>query len=364
MATDRSTPGSDGAPRPKKGEAAVGLACPNCQGRLQIPEGVRIIRCPFCDQRSLVRGDRGVLRHQVPRRLDRQAALAKARGFLRGLDRAPGLSQRADFTDLFVVYLPFWSEWSEVAAWFFGKKKVGSGKNRRLVPKEVRLMGTRSWNQAACDVQEFGVNDISLAGQTLQAFDADALHADGMVFEPVTAAGVAWAEASAAIDGDVRSEAGLDVIASEHIERLGSRKALVYFPLWVARYTFRNRSYQIVLDGATGNVLYGKAPGNIWFRAAALVGGFALGALILVDGTALAGRLVWHSDNSDSFLIVLVPLALGGALMLAAYRRFRFGELLERRVTFRRRRASASSLGEPWRDWADLSRELLGGGKP
>jgi DNA-directed RNA polymerase subunit RPC12/RpoP len=364
MAKTRATSGANAGARPKVDEVAVGLACPSCQGRLRIPEGVRIIRCPYCDQRSLVRGDRGVLRYQVPRRLDRNDALAKARGFLRGLDRAPGLAQRADFTDLFVVYLPFWSEWAEVAAWFFGKKKVGSGKNRRLVPKEVRLMGTRSWNQAACDVQEFGVNDISLAGQALQAFEADALHGDGMVFEPVSAAGAAWAEAAAAIESDVRSEASLDVIASERIERLGSRRALVYFPLWVARYTFRNRSYQIVLDGTSGKVLYGKAPGNIWFRAAALVGGFALGALLLVDGTALAGRLVWSSDDSDSFLIVLVPMALGGGLMLAAYRRFRFGELLEHRVSFRRRRRpGAATLGDPWRVWGDLSRELMGGGK-
>jgi DNA-directed RNA polymerase subunit RPC12/RpoP len=363
MAKKRSTPGPKGDARLNGGEAAIGLACPNCQGRLQIPEGVRIIRCPYCDQRSLVQGERGVLRYQVPRRLDRQAALTKAKGFLRGLDRAPGLAQRAEFTDLFVVYLPFWSEWADVAAWFFGKKRVGSGKNRRLVPKEVRLMGTRTWNQAACDVQEFGVNDISLAGQTLQAFEADALHSDGMVFEPVTAAGAAWAEAAAAIENDVRSEASLEVIASERIERLGGRRALVYFPLWVARYSFRDRSYQIVVDGSNGKVLYGKAPGNIWFRAAALVGGFALGALILVDGTALAGRLVWSSDDSDSFLIVLVPIALGGALMLAAYRRFRFGELLEHRVTFRRRRTGAATLGDPWRTWGDLSRELMGGGK-
>jgi DNA-directed RNA polymerase subunit RPC12/RpoP len=363
MAKARSTKVDSDADRSKPDEAAIGLACPNCQGRLQIPEGVRIIRCPYCDQRSLVTGERGVLRYQVPRRLDRQAALSTARGFLRGLDRAPGLARHAEFTDLFVVYLPFWSEWAEVAAWFFGKKKVGSGKNRRMVPKEVRLLGTRTWNQAACDVQEFGVNDISLAGQSLEAFEADALHGDGMVFEPVTAAGAAWAEAAAAIEADVRGEAALDVIASERIERLGGRRALVYFPLWVARYSYRNRSYQIVVDGTSGKVLYGKAPGNIWFRAAALVGGFALGALILVDGTALAGRLVLTSDDSDSFLIVLVPIALGGALMLAAYRRFRFGELLEHRVSFRRRRAGASSLDDPWRTWGDLSRELTGGGR-
>src|SRR3990172_3630048 len=102
-----------------------------------------------------------------------------------------------------------------------------------------------------------------------------------MVFEPVSAAGAAWAgaggggggggggEGAPAVDADIRGEAALEVIASERIERLGSRRALVYFPLWVARYTFRNRSYQIVVDGTSGKVLYGKAPGNIWFRAAA-----------------------------------------------------------------------------------------------
>jgi len=363
VARSRATPAKKSSPRSNPEASAFGLACPNCQGRLHIPEGVRIIRCPFCDLRSLVRGDRGVRRYQVARSLDRDGALARARGFLRGLDRAPGLSRKAEFSDLFVVYLPFWSEWAEVAAWFFGKKRVGSGKNRRLVPKEVRLVGTRAWNQAACDVQEFGVSDVPLAGHALQAFEAEALHDDGMVFEPVTAAGAAWAESAASIDGEVHREAGLDVIASERIERLGSRRTLVYFPLWVARYTYRQRAYQIVLDGTNGKVLYGKAPGNVWFRAAVLVSGFALGALLLVDGTALAGRLVLGSEDSDSILILLVPIALGGALMLTAYRRFRFGELLEHRVSSRRRRGGSESLEDAWRVWGELSRDLGGGGR-
>ena len=350
---------SPAAPAPK-GEQTVGLACPNCQGRLRIPEGARLIRCPFCDLRSLVRGERGVMRYQVPRRLDRAAALERTKRFLRGLDRAPGLSRRASFTDLFVVYLPFWSEWAEVGAWVFGKKQVGSGKSRRLEPREVRLLGRRNWNQAACDVHEFGVRDISLAGQRLEAFDPDALHADGMVFEPVTASGAAWAEAAHAIDDDVRAESKLDQIASAHIHRLGGRRALVYYPLWVARYTFRQRAYQVVLDAADGKVLYGKAPGNIWFRAAALIAGFALGALLLVDGTALALQLTMNSEDSDSVGLLCVPLALGGVLMLAAYRRFRFGELLEHRVTFRRHRPSPSVLGDQLRAWADLSREFIG----
>ncbi len=348
---------------PADAPAASGLACPNCQGRLQIPEGQRIIRCPFCDLRSLVRGDRGVRRYRVRRQLERDQALEKMRGFLRGLDRAPGLARKAAFSDLFVVYLPFWSHWAEVGAWIFGKKEVGSSKNRRLEPREVRLVGTRSWNQAACDVHEFGVQDISLAGQELLAFDPEALHADGMVFEPVSAEAESRAAALASIEQDVVEEARLDRIGSTHIHRISERRALVYYPLWVGRYVHRDRGYQLVLDGATGQVLYGKAPGNVWFRAAALVAGFAVGAALLVDGTALALQVVAASEDSDSVGLLCLPVILGGVVLLAAYRRFRFGELLEHRFSFRRKRRDTSAVTGSLRAWRDLSKEFVGSGR-
>ena len=63
-------------------EKIIGLACPKCEGRVEIPEGQRIVICPYCDQRSLVRGERGVLRYQVPRQIDRDRALASLKGFM------------------------------------------------------------------------------------------------------------------------------------------------------------------------------------------------------------------------------------------------------------------------------------------
>ena len=86
-------------------EKITGLACPNCQGRVEIPEGSRIVICPYCDQRSLVRGERGALRYQVPRKIDRDQALAAVRSFMKGFNRAPDLRRQARITELFVAYL-------------------------------------------------------------------------------------------------------------------------------------------------------------------------------------------------------------------------------------------------------------------
>jgi hypothetical protein len=58
----------------------------------------------------------------------------------------------------------------------------------------------------------------------------------------------------------------------------------------------------------------------------------AAGALMFVDGTALAASLLSHSDSDSSLLFILAPLAIGAGLMLAAYRAFRYGEQVEHRA--------------------------------
>ncbi len=116
----------------------------------------------------------------------------------------------------------------------------------------------------------------------------------------------------------------------EKFHFLRPRLSLVYYPLWVTRYEYRKRNYQVVVDGVKGKVLYGKAPGNIFYRAAALVVGMALGNLVLVNGTILALLLLsGGSDDEGSLLLLLIPVAAGLSLIVAGYRAFRYGEEVE-----------------------------------
>ncbi|OGO08230.1 MAG: hypothetical protein A2Z66_08160 [Chloroflexi bacterium RBG_13_66_10] len=312
-------------------ETITGLACPSCQGRLELPEGTRIVICPYCSQRSLVRGERGVFRYQVPRRIERERALASLRGFMRGLNRAPDLASKARLTELFTAYLPFWSVWARVAGWVLGEKRMGSGDHRRYEPREVKVLKPMNWNAAACDVAEFGVDAVKLEGRAMEPFQPAALHADGMVFEPIGSVVEGERQAHQSFEAEVRAAAHLDRIGSVIMRLLGRRLGLVYFPLWVARYLYRGRAFQVVIDGFSGEVLYGKAPGNTWYRAAALVAGMAAGAFLMVDGTALALSLVSGSDEG-SLVFLVVPFLAGAGLMAAAYRAFRYGEQVEHRL--------------------------------
>jgi hypothetical protein len=116
------------------------------------------------------------------------------------------------------------------------------------------------------------------------------------------------------------------------------RTALVYHPLWVLRYLFRGRAFQVVVDGYSGKVLYGKAPGNTLYRAAVLVLGMACGAFLAIDIPALIAYLT--EGEGDIFWLALILFVAGLGIMAAAYRAFRHGEQYEYRIS-----ASSSILG-------------------
>jgi hypothetical protein len=305
-------------------EQTQGLNCPSCGGIVPVPEGVRIVQCPFCDQRSLVQGEQGVSRWQASRKIDREAAIKSVKGFFTGLKKATDLKATARIREVFVVYLPFWHVSAFVAGWMFGRVKSGEDKTK---PVEVEIMEEMHWNDAAVDVSEFGVQRVSISKKDLEPFDADRLHREAMVFEPSESRTEAVAEAQEHFFHRSRRKKRLKTKFSEKFHLLHTQFSLVYYPLWVARYEYHNRSYQVVVDGVNGQVLYGKAPGSIFFRAAALVVGMALGNLFLVNGTVLAFQMLSGADEETA--LRFLPIVLGLGLIWAGYRAFRYGEEVE-----------------------------------
>ena len=313
-------------------ESLHGLSCPNCGGIVPIPEGQLIVHCPYCELNSIVRGERGQLRYQVASRLDRQAAEGVLQRFLKGSWAiARDARQRAELGEVFLAYLPFWSVWGRVMGWAFGKRRVGSGKSSHYAPREVKLVEEMNWNAAACDVGEFGVEAVALTNQELQPFNPDSLHALGLVFEPVNSVQEAKASAQADFELRVRSRSNLDRTSQLFVRSLKNRVGLVYYPLWVVRYRYRGRAFQVVADGFSGQVLYGKAPGNTLYRSAILVLGMAVGAFTAIDLSSLIIFLSSSSSNqNDNPLAFAGIVALFGlGLMFMAYRTFRYGEQYE-----------------------------------
>ncbi len=330
-----------------------GLTCPECSGVVPIAEGDRIVECPFCHTHSLVQGERGVRRWQVPQTVERERALQTVGNFFHGMKKARDLAKESQIKDTFLVYLPYWRVESFVAGWMFGRVKSGKDSTR---PVEVQVSELMHWNDAAVDVAEYGVHQVTIAKEQLQPYDSDRLHAEAMVFEPSESHSDALDEAGRHFTYRGRKVRSLHTKFFEKFHFLRQRLSIVYYPLWVSRYEYHKRNYQVVVDGVDGRILYGKAPGNILYRAAALVGGLSVGNFILVNGTLLAGTIIGNSDDGDGLPLLLVPIALGIGLIAAGYRAFRYGEEVEEIQKGARKAALA---GES--DGSSLMSALTGG---
>jgi len=302
-----------------------GLTCPNCNGVVPVPEGVRVVVCPYCEMRSLVQGERGVRRWQIHNKIERERAMSAVTGFFSGMNKARDLKKTAEIKEVFLVYLPYWRVQAFVAGWLFGRKKTGKDSSK---PVEVEVMEEMVWNDAAADVSEFGVHRVSADHADLEPYDSELLHAEAMVFEPVESRDDAMREAHDHFLYRGRRKNSPDRKYFEKFHYLRQKLSIVYYPLWVSRYEYRGRNYQVVVDGTSGDVLYGKAPGNIFYRALMLVAGMAVGNLILINGTIIGGLIVANSDDAPFFL-PLLALIIGLGIVVAGYIRFRHGEEVE-----------------------------------
>lgn len=340
-------------------DQSKGLTCPSCASAVPVPDGARIVTCPACQQKSLVQGERGVRRWQVRRKIDRAQAVETVTQFFGGLNKAIGLKQQAQIQEVFLAYLPFWRVDAYVAGWRLGREKSGDKSTR---PVEAEVLEEMQWADAAADVSEFGVQRIAMPHTGFEPFNQDVLSREGMVFEPSESWTDAAAEATDHFTHRARSKKSLTQTYYEKFHVLRERLSIVYYPLWVVRYHYRQRNYQVVVDGVQNKVLYGKAPGNILYRAAALVGGMSIGNLLVVHGTAFAFQVLAYMDSGDddAWAILFIPTIVGIVSMIGGYRAFRYGEEVEHIDQSARKAATTKQAADTISSLLNSGGDMLG----
>lgn len=340
----------------------TGLGCPRCGGIVPIPEGAVLVACPYCDQRSVVSAENtsmqkmqtaaedfldavgftqkqadqpaerlGIRRYQARQSVSRDQAIEVFRGFISGkFQVARDCAKEAKITEVFLVHLPFWAVWGKGMAYAFGQQQVGSGDNKRYEPREKKAVSEMTWNAPACEVGEFGVRQIMLDGCPLDPFNPVSLHSSGMVFEPIGSAQAAIHSARESFTKTVSSKVSMSRTEQLIVRLARPRLSIVYYPLWVIRYLYRGRSFQVVVDGVRGESLYGKAPGSVAYRAGVLVAGMAAGAILTVDVPAAIMLFAGSSSDEDSpFGFAVVVFLFGLGLLWSSYRIFRHAEHYE-----------------------------------
>ncbi len=296
---------------------SISLNCPMCGGALSLAEGDRMTSCPYCSAMLAIEGDDGVNKLTYKNNLDRDKAIGISRSWMGGGFKARDLKQKAEITECYPIYAPFWKLRARAAGWVCGYREERRDKNTVRVPMEKMVMADFDWNEIACDIGDIGV-------ERLGSIDGVAtLHDEGSIptFEVTTSPDDAATKGKASVQEAAIRSAGVPhkTFVKMHIFPQGL--TLIFYPIWIVRYKYLNRMYFCAIDGITGKVLAGRAPGDTLLRTVAMTLGMFAGGY----GSAI-GLIAMDYIHGNG------ALAIGGGIIivclliaLTSYRFYRYG---------------------------------------
>jgi DNA-directed RNA polymerase subunit RPC12/RpoP len=275
------------------GSARKSYRCSCCGAVQSLPPELKASSCAFCGTPAVLElpENQKLLRPQgvLPFRISRQQALEQFRGWLRSLWFRPNqLAERAELEGIRGVYVPFFTfDADTVTHWTAESgQRVGSGKNARILWTPVAgtlvhrfddlpVPASRGLNPAlAQELEPFPT-------QQLLAYDASFL--SGFLAEEYgLSLEEAWRRAHERMQQTLyaacRAEVPGDLCRNLKLQTKfsGEKFKTGLLPIWVAAYRYGNRSFQYLVNGATGKAA-GTAPWS-WVK----IGLAILVALILL----------------------------------------------------------------------------------
>jgi DNA-directed RNA polymerase subunit RPC12/RpoP len=314
---------------------SVGLSCPACGGALSVDEGEEVVSCQYCSSMLFVEGDKGVTTIAFKDKVARDAAMAQTQGWWKRGLKARDLRNVGKVSEVYPIYLPFWKTTTRVAGWICGyeeRRHTDQKGNVRVekILKEVMVLGDYIFSEIACDPGDLGIRTMrNLVGETTFA-DFEMIP----TFEATTSKDDAVARSKNDALARARSSAHVPHVTFERLHVIPKKLSMIYYPVWVVRYSYRDRMYMSTVDGVSGQVLSGRAPGDPMFQALAVTGGTSIGGLIAAAGIILA---------NGTMEIAAGGLVIGAIILFLTYRFFRHGsEIIE--GEFKEKKSIAQAL--------------------
>jgi hypothetical protein len=304
---------------------SVGLSCPVCGGAIEVAEGEQAINCKYCGSMLFIEGDNGISTIAFKNKVDKATARAVSEEWFRNGWKARDLRKEAKVLESYPIYLPFWSSTMRVMGWICGYEEhtrsdsKGHSHTERVYKEEMVLDDYR-YSEIACDPGDLGI-------KKLRNFVGDTVFEDFQNI-PTYEATTSKDEAIGRMGGQARDQARRDAhvpnITFEKVHVLPRAMSMIYYPVWVVRYGYRDRMYIYTIDGVLGNIISGRAPGDPLFQSLAITAGTTIGGLIA------AGSLYIGATAGTDPVISVIGLAAGAIITFGSYMFFRHGsEIIE-----------------------------------
>jgi hypothetical protein len=228
-----------------------------------------------------------------------------------------GLDSKSSITDCSLKYVPFWKLKAKVDGHIDGYE-YDSYESTTTMLKKYAVDKNYVWTEIACDKGNIGVEYLRNIDGENASYNVYARSTLGVTASRKDS----LARGMKAMEEAAVESAHMDGVTSKqmniHLQKMG----LVFYPLWIINYTYRHRKYSATVDGVTGELISGQAPGDLILRLITtimLIGIFivALGIFFLISGIV-------------GYLLLLFIAGIGHGFIVEALTFIRYGSKVTR----------------------------------
>lgn len=306
----------------------ISMTCPACGGQVECEEGQELVICKFCDSVFALSSDEGIGKVMYKSTVTKDTANKKVKEWFKTGPKAKDLPSKAEITECYPLYLPFWRLIARGKACVCGVEiKKGSDKQPdRRIPHEALINREYIYSEIACDTGDLGIKAIRIP-ERAQAITYDD--------RQIVTFGVTASRSDAFESGcaEIKHEAIED--GKTNMDEVNFTKAfvfpkaftLVYYPFWIVRYKYDERDYFATVDAITGVIASGRAPGDAGSQSTSSgIGGTVAGGVLGI-GLGLAVKFFEDPDMGEVAIGALV-IGLVASIFIFGYfyKRFRYGD--------------------------------------
>jgi DNA-directed RNA polymerase subunit RPC12/RpoP len=275
------------------GTPVTAVSCRDCGATVNVTPGEQTAKCAFCGSHQVLAQESAgtAIRPEslVPFKVDKVAANKKFEEWLGELWFRPNdLKKMAKLQEMGGVYIPFWtfdawcrSDWTADAGYYYYETEYYTDANGNQATRQVQR--TR-WEPAAGWRQDFFDDTLVCASKGLpgelvakfETFNTKQLtpyqpeflagwRAESYAVELMPAWGTAQQKMSdvqqGRCGGDVPGDTHRNLFVRNQFSHVTFKHVLL--PIWIAAYRYKDKPYQFLVNGQTGEVV-GKAPWSFW----------------------------------------------------------------------------------------------------
>jgi len=240
---------------------AEGIRCSHCGAPVDFTPGEIIATCKYCGFTTVVEtGQAFTFEHSLLlNKYDEVQIETPIRDWMRsGFLKPSDLAKKAKITEKSLVYLPFWVVSIEA-------KSTYKGIFERITPsivKEGTIEKEYNWLVLAREATEFPTREYDVPLDGKMPYDFRRIEGFAKVLNSEIDRDEAVALTKQQIEAHHRFLLQQDVDKIVEVRSDFNVKQAVYLhaPVWFIKYEYRSKSYQLLVDGATGTVVKGEIP--------------------------------------------------------------------------------------------------------